>query len=73
MAYLQGHSRGAGYVQPPQGTYAGGAVNAASPTTNMPAVIDGTPIRIVVLAMSAAAGLVALHWAGFRFQVGVSG
>jgi hypothetical protein len=73
MAYLVGHSRGAGYVQAPQGAYANGAVNAVSPTTNMPAVIDGTPVRIVVLALSAAAGLVALHWAGFRFQVGVSG
>jgi len=36
-------------------------------------VIDGTPIRVAVLCLSAAAGLVALHAAGFRFNVGVSG
>jgi hypothetical protein len=35
-------------------------------------VIDGTPIRVVVLAVAAAAGLTALKWAGFRFNVGVS-
>lgn len=34
--------------------------------------IDGTPVRVVVLALSAAAGLTALRWAGFRFNVGVS-
>lgn len=73
MAYLSGHSPGVGYVAAPQGAYANGAVNATSPTTNMPAVIDGTPVRIVIIALSAAAGLVALHWAGFRFHVGVSG
>lgn len=35
-------------------------------------VIDGTPIRVVVLALSAAAALTALRWAGFKFNVGVS-
>lgn len=54
------------------GAYAADPVYGGSPTTNMPAVIDGTPIRVVVLALSAAAGLVALHWAGFRFSLGVS-
>lgn len=45
-------------------------------TTGVPApntvVIDGTPVRVVVLALAAAASLVALKWAGFRFNVGVS-
>jgi hypothetical protein len=34
--------------------------------------IDGTPVRVVVLALSAAAGLMALKAAGFKFNVGVS-
>lgn len=35
-------------------------------------VIDGTPVRIVILALAAAAGLTALKWAGIRFNVGVT-
>jgi len=35
-------------------------------------VVDGTPVRVVVIALSAAAALTALRWAGFRFNVGVS-
>lgn len=35
-------------------------------------VIDGTPIRVVVLAGAAALALVSLRWAGFKFNVGVS-
>jgi hypothetical protein len=35
-------------------------------------VIDGTPVRVVVLAFAAAAGLWALRIAGFRFNIGVS-
>ena len=35
-------------------------------------VIDGTPVRVVVLALSAAVGLAALKMAGFRFNVGVN-
>lgn len=71
MAYLNGHSQGVAYMAAPmQGAYAEGAT--AGPTTAMSTVIDGTPVRVVVLALSAAAGLVALHWAGFRFSLGVS-
>lgn len=43
------------------------------PSTGMPAVIDGTPVRVAIIVLSAAAGLAALHMAGFRFNVGVSG
>ena len=39
---------------------------------NFAKVIDGTPVRVVVLALSAAAGLTALRMAGFKFNVGVS-
>lgn len=35
-------------------------------------VIDGTPVRVVTLALAAAVGLTALRWAGFKFNVGVS-
>lgn len=34
--------------------------------------INGTPVRIVVLALAAAAGLTVLKLSGFRFNVGVS-
>lgn len=49
----------------------GGVTPGASPADLT--VIDGTPIRVVVLALSAAAGLWALKIAGLRFNVGVSG
>lgn len=35
-------------------------------------VVDGTPLRVVVICLAAAAGLTALRWGGFRFNVGVS-
>jgi hypothetical protein len=35
-------------------------------------VIDGTPVRVVVLALAAAAALTALRFGGVRFNVGVS-
>lgn len=35
-------------------------------------VIDGTPVRVAMIAVAAALGLAALKWAGFRFNVGVS-
>jgi hypothetical protein len=35
-------------------------------------VIDGTPVRVVVLAIAAAVGLTALRMGGIRFNVGVS-
>lgn len=35
-------------------------------------VVDGTPMRVAVLGVSAALALWALRWAGFKFNVGVS-
>lgn len=35
-------------------------------------VVDGTPVRVVVYALSAAAGLFALRMAGIKFNVGVA-
>lgn len=70
MAFLQGVGPAPAYVMgtvPQPGAYATQTVNGGSPTTELPAVIDGTPVRVVVIALSAAAGLLALQWAGFRF------
>jgi hypothetical protein len=53
-----------------------GAIGIGGPATMnaTPAlsVVDGTPVRVCVLALAAAAGLTALKFAGFRFNVGVS-
>jgi hypothetical protein len=56
------------------GNPANGSIHApaVAPSTTLPDVIDGTPVRVVVLALSAAAGIMALHMAGFRFNLGVS-
>lgn len=32
-------------------------------------VIDGTPLRVVTIAAIGVAGVVALRWAGFKFNV----
>lgn len=47
-----------------------GAVGRMDASTTQ--VIDGTPVRIVVLALSAAAGLFALKAAGLKFSIGAS-
>lgn len=44
----------------------------AGVVTGSHVVIDGTPVRVAMLALAAAFGLAALKWAGFRFNVGVS-
>lgn len=35
-------------------------------------IIDGTPVRLVMLAGAAALGVYAFKWAGVKFNVGVS-
>ncbi len=80
MGFLQGHSVPV-YGQVPYGA-AGGAAAAPSAAQQPARIMDasrggfvgvnGTPVRIVVLAFAAAAGLTALKLAGFRFNVGVS-
>lgn len=79
MAFLNGHSVPV-YGQTPYGAPGGGA--AAPSAAQQPArimdasaglgLVNGTPVRIVVLAFASAAGLMALKMAGFRFNVGVS-
>lgn len=49
------------------------AANSGPPQMTANAVvIDGTPVRVVVLAIAAAVGLTALRMGGIRFNVGVS-
>lgn len=68
----------AGYGSPVMAADSNGAfIGVSGPAAEQNAlsgsvVIDGTPVRVVVLAFAAAAGLTALKWAGFRFNVGVS-
>lgn len=49
--------------------------NATAPigpvTTGSRIVIDGTPMRVVILAMAGAAGVVILRWSGFKFNVAI--
>lgn len=72
MASLNGYSSGVQYLAaaPTQSQVSVGG--ATPPPSNTTAVIDGTPIRVVTLALASAVGLYALHLAGFRFNVGVS-
>lgn len=53
-------------------TMPNGTSGVASHDASVPTIVDGTPVRVVVLALSAAAGLAALKMAGFKFNVGVS-
>ena len=56
----------------PQPSTAPSAGPAAPPAVNnSQIVIDGTPVRVAMLALGAAVGIAALRWAGFRFNVGV--
>jgi len=68
MAKLMGYSDTVQYA--PGTAYAQGAVAGVNAPQSV--VIDGTPVRVVLLALAAAGGLAALHWAGFRFAIGVS-
>lgn len=67
---------GLAYGVQPQ--FIGVAQPAMSSAPNQPpqmgdaVVIDGTPVRVVILCLAAAAGLTALRLGGFRFNVGVS-
>lgn len=69
MASLAGY--GTATVQVPLPGQSPGAIPGTDGQNNV-VVIDGTPVRVVVLALSAAVGLTALRWAGFKFNVGVS-
>lgn len=72
MAHLNGVGRAPLIMRSPGsaedtnvGIDVGGPAQTATP-------IDGTPVRVVLFALSGAAGLIALRMAGLRFNVGVS-
>lgn len=48
-----------------------GTPQATTATANKKVVIDGTPIRIVMLAAAGCAGIIMLRWAGFKFNVAI--
>lgn len=58
------------YVQPQVGVGDNGGGPSAQVSTAV--VVDGTPMRVVMLAGVAAASLWLLRKAGFKFNVGVS-
>jgi hypothetical protein len=51
---------------------AAGNVAAQGTTAGNTAIIDGTPVRVVVLCLAAAFGLAALGAAGVKFSIGAS-
>lgn len=72
MAHIQGLSNpvylnAAPAPQAPAGNVAGQGTTAMGT-----AVIDGTPIRVVVLCIAAAVGLAAFSAAGLKFSIGAS-
>lgn len=78
MAHIAGHSNGAQFVRVAPAS-ADGTIGVGGPTppTAMTdgmgtGIIDGTPVRVVVLVLAAAGGLWALKAGGVRFNVGVS-
>lgn len=75
MAALSGLTGRVAYVTPPAASNVGANTPnnlPPTPSEGFPTVIDGTPVRVCVIALAAAAGLFALRTAGFRFNVGVS-
>lgn len=69
MAHLAGYGN-ASYIAMDDSAL-GVSPSAASSSPSL-ALIDGTPVRVCVLAIAAAVGLTALKMAGIRFNVGVS-
>ncbi len=78
MPVLNGHpSMGTTFAPTAMASPAGG-IPIGGPTMSPPqmqtrsVIVDGTPVRVVVYSLAAAAGLLALRMAGFKFNVGVS-
>lgn len=77
MAHLAGHPSQSpalvGIPAPrPDGIPIGGPSAPPRQVQPQAIVVDGTPVRVVLYALSAAAGLWALRLAGIKFNVGVS-
>jgi hypothetical protein len=67
--YAQGHQPQ--YMIAPQAT-TGAAPADVDLSAGVTTAIDGTPVRVVMLALAGAAGLFAFRLAGVRFHVGVT-
>lgn len=77
MPLLNGHPNSTPIMVPtgiraPTGGSVGGPVNAPRQVQTSAIVVDGTPIRVIVYTFAAAAAIVALRMAGFKFNVGVA-
>lgn len=70
MAFIPGISGGIQMVPVGSPTSPNNSTGSGPVTDTV--IIDGTPVRVVVLCLAAAAGLTALRLGGFRFNVGVS-
>jgi hypothetical protein len=70
MAFLGGYSQPSVTMASGGPTASGASISNADARASV--AIDGTPVRVVVLAFAAAAGLTALRWAGFKFNVAAS-
>lgn len=66
---------GGGYTLPAGAANPGSAQTAAAavqtPVASGSLVVDGTPVRVAAVVIAAAAGIVALRWAGFKFNVAI--
>lgn len=70
LAIPDGFVDGASYAPSPTPNDSGG-VNMGNAQGNQ-TVIDGTPARVAAIGLASAAVIVALRWAGLRFNVAVS-
>ena len=69
MTVLDGLGGGVAFAQPSPNVQQN---NVTPPAAGNMAVIDGTPVRVVMLALASAAGLWALQLAGFKFSITAS-
>lgn len=70
MAFLQGYGGQPVMIATGGPTASGASVPNSAAAQAMP--IDGTPVRVVLIGFAAAAVIVALRMAGFKFNVAAS-
>jgi hypothetical protein len=69
MTVLDGVNGGVAFVQPSPAIQGD---DVTPPAAGNLSVIDGTPVRVVMIALASAAGLFALQLAGFKFSITAS-
>lgn len=60
------------YAAQPVSATGAGVPGAGNITTANRIVIDGTPMKLIIGVFAGCAGIVALRWAGFKFNVAIS-